>query len=428
MKSNTAPACSPLERVKLAAQLLTKVREIGATPAGALHGAVDSTAVIRRAKLASEVNTLMAVVHAQPSAVRTLSGGYVVSSYRLDAIDAMPAAESFGAGKANQPWHAPVDMAGRRRVWTNLEIMLLGTEAPYPEMDAGLMAGKVVKGQADTAMMATVFNRADWGSTNVVQDIFAVRDSATDEAFVAMISGDFVLTVKRVNLALAQNWCGRGYRMTMGDACGMVYLKSADGLKHAVISPRQMSYTADQVRGGGVAVKAAAPAAKKPTVAPVIKAQVATEKVATQATNTKGTDLTRAALVLDTIDARTDLVVRPSRDADISLRQTAQLLDGMDAMMGRMACIVEAQSKVIAQFASQPLRPLEVTLHQAPANFQLNMPQQLPPVVHITNEVPAAQVVVASPARSVAEVQRDPRTQEILRTVTTHEIDVPGLS
>jgi hypothetical protein len=43
-------------------------------------------------------------------------------------------------------------------------------------------------------------------------------------------------------------------------------------------------------------------------------------------------------------------------------------------------------------------------------------------VVHITNEVPAAQVVVASPVRSVAEVQRDPQTQEILRTVTTHEM------
>lgn len=143
------------------------------------------------------------------------------------------------------------------------------------------------------------------------------------------------------------------------------------------------------------------------------------------------------AAVMDTVDARTDLVLPPSRDADINHRQTAQLLDGMDAMMGRMASIVEAQSKVIAQFSSQPLRPLEITLRQeaavvkidqAPATFHLNMPQQLPPVVHITNEVPAAQVVAASPARSVAEVQRDPRTQEILRTVTTHEFDVPGLS
>ena len=424
MKSDTAPTCSPLERAKLAAQLLIKTREIRA-----LHGAVDGIAVIHRAKLASEVNSLMAVVQAQPNAVRTLPGGYVVSSYRLDAMDAMPTAQSFGAGKANQPWHAPVDMAGMSRVWTNLEIMLLGTEAPYPEMEAGSMAEKGVKCQVDTAMMATVFNRANWGSTNVVQDIFAVRDSATGEAFVAIISGDFVLTVKRVNLALAQNWCGRGYRMTMGDACGMVYLKSADGLKHAVISPRQMSYTADQVRSVGKAVKAPAPAAKKPTIAPtVIKAPVATEKVATKTTNTEGLDRTRAALVLDTIDARTDLVVRPSRDAEVSLRQTTQLLVGMDAMMGRMACIVEAQSKVIAQFASQPIRPLEVTLRQAPATFHLNMPQQLPPIVHITNEVPAAQVVVASPARSVAEVQRDPDTQEILRTVTTHEMDVRGLS
>lgn len=48
------------------------------------------------------------------------------------------------------------------------------------------------------------------------------------------------------------------------------------------------------------------------------------------------------------------------------------------------------------------------------------------PVVHIKNEVPAAQVVVASPARSVAEVERDPDTQEILRTVTTHEFSQAG--
>lgn len=270
MKSDIAPPCSPLERVKLAAQLLTKVREIGATPAGALHGAVDSMAVIRRAKLASEVNTLMSVVHAQPSAVRTLSGGYVVSSYRLDEIEAMPAAESVGAvGKGR--WHAPVTMPDGRIAWTNGTVMLMGNASPYPVMTVCTLVKMGATRQASAAIISAVFASAKRNATYIVQGVYAVRVRDGGE-FVAMVSGEDVVTVKRAHMAMAQNWCGQGYRVAMGDDNDRIYIKSVDGNKEVVIAPIKMSYTADQMRGGGEAVTAASPAAKKQTIAPVIKA------------------------------------------------------------------------------------------------------------------------------------------------------------
>ncbi len=73
----------------------------------------------------------------------------------------------------------------------------------------------------------------------------------------------------------------------------------------------------------------------------------------------------------------------------------------------------ESQNLLIA-FLQEAKKPIEVTV-------KVDIPEQQVPVVNITNQVPAAQVVIASPLRSVAMVERDRHTQEILRTVTTHE-------
>lgn len=117
-------------------------------------------------------------------------------------------------------------------------------------------------------------------------------------------------------------------------------------------------------------------------------------------------------------------------------------ITALAAVAGRMAAMVEAQNAAITSALNAKPAPIELTLknepmtvkieqpaavvnvtmpEQAPANVVVNIPEQTAPVVHVTNEVPPAQVVVAGPARSISEVERDPQTQEILRTVTTFE-------
>jgi hypothetical protein len=99
------------------------------------------------------------------------------------------------------------------------------------------------------------------------------------------------------------------------------------------------------------------------------------------------------------------------------------------AITGRMASMLEVNQAAMVEALTAKPAPIELTLKneamrvtvEQPASIvNVNLPEQPAPVVHVTNEVPAAQVVVNGPAQSIAEVQRDPRTQEILRTVTTH--------
>jgi hypothetical protein len=80
----------------------------------------------------------------------------------------------------------------------------------------------------------------------------------------------------------------------------------------------------------------------------------------------------------------------------------------------------DESTKLLIAFLQEAKKPIEV-------NVKLDMPEQPPSIVNITNQVPAAQVVVASPLRSIAQVERDQYTQEILRTVTTHEFAVNEL-
>jgi hypothetical protein len=419
-----------LQRAKLAARIVAKVREFRAVPGRALHDSVGSGTVPCRSELASEVTSLIGELR---SPARVLAGGHVVSAYSISGIEAMPSADAVGAGKNNQLWRAPVALADGRTVWTNGEILLFGKVAPYARIAVGTLVQKGIRKQGTSDQVGSILRRAKKSATNTVQCVYAVRSKAGG-AFVAMVSGDEVVTIKRDYMAMAQNWCGTGYRVRMDDANGMVYFSSVDGKKETVIAPTRMEYTAAELRFGVERVKTSLNSQVKPVVAQPLRAPSAIENIANIANPplNGSTERTGAAVVLDTIE-RPGLVVQPSRDSDAN----SQLMQGMASIMASMVNVAEAQARTVAQLASQNTRPIEVIVRQEPMLVQIDQspsiihftaPQQLPPVVHVTNEVPAAQVVLAGPARSVAEVQRDPRTQEILRTVTTHEFDAPRLS
>jgi hypothetical protein len=135
---------------------------------------------------------------------------------------------------------------------------------------------------------------------------------------------------------------------------------------------------------------------------------------------------------------------------DASMNRIAPVdptITALAAVAGRMASMVEAQNAAITTALNARPAPIEFTMKNEPmtvkieqpasvvhltmpefpqapaAQVVVHLPEQAAPAVHITNEVPAAQVVMSGPARSISEVQRDPVTQEILRTVTTHEAE-----
>ena len=412
---------STLQRAKLAAQLVVKMRELRATPTRALHDSVGSGAVARGSKLASEMTTLIGELH---SPARVLASGHIVSAYNINGIDAMPSADAMGAGKNNRLWRAPVTLPDGRTVFTNGDIMLFGKVAPYASMTVGTLVQKGLSKQGTSDQVGSILRRAKKAATNTVQGVYAVRSNAGG-AFVGMVSGDEVVTIKRDCMAMAQNWCGTGYRMRMDDANGMVYFSSVDGKKEAVIAPTRMEYTADELRFGVERVKPSLSSLVNSRVAQPMGAPSAIENIATPLLSRK-TEPATAAVVLDTIATRPVLVEQPSRDLDAN----SHLLQGMASIMARMASVAEAQARTVAQLANQNARPMEVMvrIEQSPAVINFTAPQQPAPVVQITNEVPPAQVVMVGPTRSVSEVERDPGTQEILRTVTTHKFDAPGLS
>ncbi len=70
------------------------------------------------------------------------------------------------------------------------------------------------------------------------------------------------------------------------------------------------------------------------------------------------------------------------------------------------------------------VEPTPVNLHASVAAPDVRVHNEVHPTpVQVTAQAGATQVVMAHPARSIAEHQRDPFTQEILRTVTTHETE-----
>lgn len=183
------------------------------------------------------------------ASARSLPGGETVSAYDIDKIEPLPDPEEVGLGEANKKWHAPVALPDGRTAWTDGGIILLGEVAPYPKMKVGRSVQIGASRQADANMIDIVVGRAKAAAVDVVQGIYAVEFNGSK--FIAMVSGDDVVTVQRSYWDLANNWCGEGVRVTMGDLRGMVHLKSVDGKKEAVIAPARMEYTADEVRSGG---------------------------------------------------------------------------------------------------------------------------------------------------------------------------------
>lgn len=218
-------------------------------------------------------------------------GGDVLTDFDIDKIEPKPTAAALGAGKKNDKWHAPVAMPDGRTLWTNGEVLLLGTEAPFPDMAVGSLIKSGAKRQATAEVSAKVFERAVKNATSVVQSMYGVdmeqalyngaknSTDVTSLPLVVMVSGSDVVTVKRAYLALAENWCGDGYRILMGDRNDVVYLKSKDGAREALIAPTKLDLTADELKAA-TARKDAKAGAPTGLATPVIAAMevIATDK------------------------------------------------------------------------------------------------------------------------------------------------------
>ena len=111
----------------------------------------------------------------------------------------------------------------------------------------------------------------------------------------------------------------------------------------------------------------------------------------------------------------------------------------IESMAASQTSVSESLIKTLSDVAARSIvpAPVEVHAHIAQPSIEVrnevpaaqvsitNDVQVSPTPVEVRNEITAhaapAQVVVSHPAQSVAEHVRDPQTQEILRTVTTHQ-------
>ena len=111
----------------------------------------------------------------------------------------------------------------------------------------------------------------------------------------------------------------------------------------------------------------------------------------------------------------------------------------IESMAASQTSVSQSLIKTLSDVAARSIAPapVEVHAHIAQPSIQVrnevpaaqvsitNDVQVSPTPVEVRNEITAqaapAQVVVSHPAQSVAEHVRDPQTQEILRTVTTHQ-------